>query len=95
MFSPISASCVTTLIGQTPSFGKRITIITMQMKQVNEHCLLDTLRKVIVDINSSSVQNIKKKSIATTTYHFDIHAKFYMILKIMKQDRQEKSVMDI
>ena len=30
MFSAISASCVTTWIGQTPSFGIRITIITVQ-----------------------------------------------------------------
>ena len=28
--------------------------------------------------------------IATTTYHFNIHAKYYKIPKIMKQDRQEK-----
>ena len=33
---------------------------TEEMKKVNKHCLLHTPRKVTVDINSSSVQNIKK-----------------------------------
>ena len=60
------------------------------MKNVNKHCLLDTPRKVMVDIKSSSVQNIKINSIATATYRCNIHAKYYKILKIMKQDRQEK-----
>ena len=30
------------------------------MKKVNKHFLLDTPLKIMVDINSSSVQNIKK-----------------------------------
>ena len=29
-------------------------------KKKNKHCSLDTPRKVIIDINSSSVQNLKK-----------------------------------
>ena len=31
-----------------------------ERKKANKYCLLDTPRKVMVDINSSSVQNIKK-----------------------------------
>ena len=40
--------------------------------------------------NSSSVQNIKKNSIATTAYLYQHSCKYYKIPKIIKQDRQEK-----
>ena len=62
-------------------------------EKVNKHCSLDTPRKVIIDINSSSVQNLKK-SIATTTYQHQYSCKIFLKL-LSKKDRKNKSVMDI